>query len=147
VGGEILFGDFMLALSHRAIHNRDLVSLGPGAKATAESPRHTHEMRIIEALIGAVKHAPPTAKAPFADPHWEVRIQDDPIHAIVAALQKILIMLAKLIPHGASAFRLKKQFGRLSRMPAGSQPAGSVAAARRATFSAPSRRKSVEPIH
>ena len=97
-------------------------------------------MRIIEALPEPFSMRT-NRESPLADPHWEVHIQFDPIRAIVAALQKILIMLAELIPHGASAFQLNKQFRRLSRMPARSQPAGSVAAARRATFRRPGAEK------
>jgi hypothetical protein len=62
-------------------------------------------MRIIEVSIGAVQQAPPTAKTSFVDSHREVRIQNDSVHAIVAALQKIFIMLAELIAHGASGFQ------------------------------------------
>ena len=56
-------------------------------------------MRVIEVGVAAVEQTPPIAKTRCADPHREVGVQNDTVHAVVAACQKILIVSAELILH------------------------------------------------
>jgi hypothetical protein len=123
------------------------ISLSATVAVGVSFARPAQEMRMSEVFIRAVQQAPPTAKTSFLDSPGEVGIQNDPIHATVAAFQKILIMLAELIPHGASVFQFAetvRQIIAYAGKTATSWP--DTATARRATFSAPSRRKSVVPI-
>lgn len=50
---QMLFGNVVLSFSGCAIHHGNLVSLGIGAYAAAEATRQTHQVVVVEGLIGA----------------------------------------------------------------------------------------------
>ena len=75
------------------------MSFGPGTKTTAEAARQAYQMSVIEVGVAAVEQTPPTSKTRRADPHREVGDQNDTVHAVVAACQKILLVIAELILH------------------------------------------------
>ena len=69
-----MFGrDVMLALARRAVHEWDLILFGPGSQTAAESPRHAHQMIVVEVAIGTVQ-CPPSAQASARLSHGEVRV-------------------------------------------------------------------------
>jgi hypothetical protein len=78
-----------------------MVGFGPGPESAAEPARHAHQVSVIEALIGALQSAPPTPEATTINALWEVRIQDNAIHAVVAAFQEICVLLAQRVRHAA----------------------------------------------
>ena len=72
---------------------------GIAADATAETARHAHQMRVVQCLIRPGQRPPPQTESARVMPHPEIRIQHDPIHAVVAAGQQILIESAQPIGH------------------------------------------------
>jgi hypothetical protein len=99
MSGEMFGGKVMLAFAGRTVHDRNLVLFRPGSQTAAETPRHAHEMIVVEILIGTVQGAPPEAKAPAKLPVPEVRVQDHTIDAIVTAFEEIVVHGAQLVRH------------------------------------------------
>src|ERR1039457_6935145 len=85
--------DLMLAFSRRTVHYRDMVRLGPGPQTPAEAPRHTHQVVVVQILIGTVERTPPNAKASSRLPHGKIGVAHHPIHAIITTFQKLAIKL------------------------------------------------------
>src|ERR1017187_4614417 len=101
--------DLMLAFSRRTVHYRDMVRLGPGPQTPAEAPRHTHQVVVVQILIGTVERTPPNAKASSRLPHGKIGVAHHPIHAIITTFQKLAIKGAQLVRHGA-ALRIANRF-------------------------------------
>ena len=57
--GEIVLGEVMLALPAAAVDNRDVVRLGEATHPTTEPTSQTHEVRVVELLLGATHQRPP----------------------------------------------------------------------------------------
>src|SRR6266540_5069831 len=88
VGGKIVFGQVVLALSASAVDNWNSVSLGEAAHSTTEATGHAHEMSVVQLLVGAAHQPPPPlpkATGRVADP--VVRIQDNPVDAVVGPVE------------------------------------------------------------
>jgi hypothetical protein len=57
-----MFGSkIMLTFAGRTIYNRDLILFRPSSQTTAETPRHTHQMIVVQMVVGTVQCAPPYA--------------------------------------------------------------------------------------
>jgi hypothetical protein len=56
-------------------------------------------MSVVQGVIGPSQGLPPDVKASWRMSHTEISIQNDPIYAIVAASEKIVIEVAKSIRH------------------------------------------------
>src|SRR5260370_31306058 len=91
--------DVMLALPGRTVHYGDLILLGPGSQTAAESPRHAHQMIVVQVVIGTVQRTPPRAQASARLPHREVCVQDHTIDAIITAVEKIAVYGAQFFRH------------------------------------------------
>jgi hypothetical protein len=101
--GEVLLGDQVLALAGLAVDDRDPPRLGPGSHPAREAACHTHEVGVVEILVAvAVPPSPPDSEAAWRVPDREVGIEHDPIHAVVAPLEQILIPVAEVITHAAT---------------------------------------------
>src|SRR5882762_5803710 len=100
--GEMFGRDIMLALPGRTVHHGDLILLGPGSQTAAESPRHAHQMIVVQVVIGTVQRTPPGAQASPGLSHREICVQDHTIDAIITAVEKIAVEGAQLVWH---AFR------------------------------------------
>src|ERR1022692_3113951 len=81
----------------RAFDDRNLVLLGPPIHAPTEAPRQTHQMGIIQVVIGAIQEPPPNAKSTRRTAQRKVSIQHDAIDAVVRAIQKLAIVLAERV--------------------------------------------------
>src|ERR1700736_3256121 len=77
--------------------------LGVAANAAVETAGHPHQVGIFEGFVRSGQRPPPHPKPTGTMPHAEVGVQNDPIHAIVAAVQQILIESAKSIAHARYA--------------------------------------------
>jgi len=102
--GEILLGDQGLALPRGAVDDRDVAGLGKGTHAPAEAPRHPHQMGVIQLRIRAAHQlSPPVTKTARRVAHDVVGVEDDPVHAVVAALETVGIVARQLIGHGPTS--------------------------------------------
>ena len=97
--GQIFLGDVVLTFPHGAVDDRNIVRFRITAKAATEATRHPHQMSVVQGVIGPSQGLPPYMKAPGRMSHTEVSIQNDPIDAIVAAGEKILIEVAESVCH------------------------------------------------
>src|SRR5437899_2031255 len=77
----------------------EVIVLDPGAQATAETPRHAHQVVVIQVLIGTAELTPPHAEAASRLAHGEVGVQDHPIDAIIPTVQKLTVKSAQLVGH------------------------------------------------
>src|SRR5215813_8358068 len=75
-------------------------AFGIAANATAEPAGHPHEVGVFECLIRSGQRPPPHTEPTRIMSHAEVCVKNDPIHAVVAAAQQILIESAQPIRHG-----------------------------------------------
>ena len=104
--GQVLSGDEVLALADLGVDDRDAVGLGPTPDPAGEPSGHAHEMGVVQVSIAVVVPAPPPdPEPPGAEPQGEVGIEDDSVHAVVAAGQKIAIAFAELVTHGVTVRR------------------------------------------
>ncbi|MDQ6675115.1 MAG: hypothetical protein M3069_31000 [Chloroflexota bacterium] len=88
--GEIVLGDVMLAVPAAAVDDWDVVRLGEPTHAAAKAPSQTHEVRVVELLLGAThQRPPPQPKAASRVAHGVVAVQDDPINAVVGPIQQV----------------------------------------------------------
>ena len=87
---EIVLGDVMLAVPAAAVDDRDVVRLGEPTYAAAKAPSQTHEVRVVELLLGVThQRPPPQPKAASRLAHRVVAVQDDPINAVVRPIQQV----------------------------------------------------------
>ena len=103
--GQIFLCEVVFPFPRAAVDDRNSMRLGVGAKAPTEATRHPHQMRVVQRVVGSGQGPPPDMKASGRMAHTEVGIQNDPIHTIVAAGEKILIMVAESIRHGEEDYR------------------------------------------
>src|SRR5438552_15112773 len=89
----------MFAFAGATVDDGHVVGFGPGAQATAETPRHAHQVVVIQVLIGTAELTPPHAEAASRLAHGEVGVQDHPIDAIIPTVQKLTVKSAQLVGH------------------------------------------------
>jgi hypothetical protein len=92
---EVVLGDLVLALAAPAVDDRDPVRGGRGPDPAGEPPGHPHQVRVVELLIVAVQPPPPGPEPARVMPQRKVGVEHDPVHAVVAARQKIAIPLTE----------------------------------------------------
>ena len=109
--GQIFLGDVVLTFPHGAVDDRNIVRFRIAAKAATEATRHPHQMSVVQGVIGPSQGLPPYMKAPGRMSHTEVSIQNDPIDAIVAAGEKILIEVAESVCHRSEDYRHSQRRG------------------------------------
>src|SRR5271157_2647800 len=89
----------MLALPRRAIDDRNAVRLGVASRAPAEPAGQTHQMGVIQGFVRSRQRSPPHAETARTMPRPEIAIQNDAIHAIVAAVKQLSIEFAQSVCH------------------------------------------------
>ena len=109
--GQMLLGNFVFPFSPFAVDYGNLMSLGMSSNTTTDTPRHAHQMGIVQTLVGTLQPSPPRTETTRRLSQPKVSIEYKPIHAIVSAIQKISIVFAKLIQHIQRSPRLSRQYG------------------------------------
>jgi hypothetical protein len=88
----------MLSLTGLAIDHRNAVRLRRRTHPAGEPAGEPHQVRVIQPLITiAVLTPPPRPEATRRMPQREIRVEDDPVHAVIAARQQIAAPLAEVI--------------------------------------------------
>lgn len=103
--GQIFFCEVVFPFPHGAVDDRNIVRFRMAANAATEATRHPHQMNVVQGLVGASQGLPPDMKSPGRMSPSEISIQNDPIDAIVAAGEKILIEVAQSIRHRSEDYR------------------------------------------
>src|SRR6516162_7694150 len=85
VFGQIFFGQVVLALACGTVDHRNTVRFGATANATTEAAGHPHQVGVLQRVVGPGQRPPPYTESAGIMPHPEIGVQDDAIHAIVAA--------------------------------------------------------------
>src|SRR6266508_3040883 len=92
------FGDFMFAFFTAAVDDRYFMSFSIAADPTAEPSSHSHQVRVVQFLFRSVVQPPPPGpKAARRVAQSKVSVQNDTVHAFVAANQKIGVVVAEFI--------------------------------------------------
>ena len=100
VGGEELFSNVVLTLTSAAVNDRDVPGFSEAAHPTTEATGHTHQMGVVQLLVGAIHQAPPPGPKPAGRvAQAVVGVQDDAIDTVVRTLQQISIPLGQLVGH------------------------------------------------
>src|SRR4051795_2885110 len=91
----------MLSLFCVALNDGNAVRFCVTVHTAAEPPGHAHQVVVVQFVIGTVmESAPPRAEPTSRIAQRAVSIQNDAIHAVVAAVQQIRILCAQLVaPH------------------------------------------------
>ena len=87
----------MLALPRHAVDDRNVVRFGIASNAPAEPAGQPHQMGIVQGFVRSGERPPPHAETTRTKPHTEVGVQNNAVHAIVAATQQFLVELAQTI--------------------------------------------------
>jgi hypothetical protein len=124
--GQIFLGKVVFSLPTGAVQDRNSVGFGLAAKATTETTGHAHQMGVVQGVIGPGQGWPPDLESTRRMPHWEVSMEHDPIYAIVAAREKILVKVSGCIRHSGTlaAFHSPVQAHLASCLPASAAPKG-----------------------
>src|SRR5437870_4545208 len=94
----MLFGDFMFAFFTAAVDDRYFMSFSIATDPTAESSSHSHQVRVVQFFFrSVVQPPPPRPKAARRVAQSKVGVQNDTVHAVVAAIQKIGVVVAEFI--------------------------------------------------
>jgi hypothetical protein len=97
VGREVLLGDLVLAFTALAVDYRDPVGGGRGPDPAGEPPGHPHRMCVVQLLVVTVQPPPPGPEPARVVPQRVVGVEHDPVHAVIAAEQKVTVSLAEPI--------------------------------------------------
>ena len=100
--GEIILGNVVFSFPTGAVNDRNTVGFGIAAKTTTETTGQAHQMGVVQGVIGPGQGSPPDMESARRMPHTEVRTQNDPIYAIVAAGEKILVKVTESICHSGT---------------------------------------------
>jgi putative transposase len=100
--GQIFLGQIVLALPCGTVDHRNAVGRGVAADAPAEAAGHPHQVGILQRLVGPGQRPPPHAEPAGIMSHPEIGVQDNSIHAVVAAAQQVLVESAQPIRHPGS---------------------------------------------
>jgi hypothetical protein len=68
-----------------------MVGFGPGMKTAAETAGHTHQVVVVQILIGSIQLPPPHAKTSSCLPQGEIGVADHPIDAVISTLQELAV--------------------------------------------------------
>ena len=89
----------MLALSCHTVNDRDAMRFRIAAHAPTEPARQPHQMGVIKGFVRTSERPPPDAETTGTVRHPKIGIQNNAIHAIVAAAQQISIELTQSVHH------------------------------------------------
>ena len=103
IRGKISLCNLLLAFASRALDQRDFSTFTMCAKPPCEASRETHQMRVFQFLLVAHESIPPSAETAAGLCHVEIGVQNNSIHAIVSAVEKIVIVFAELVWHHESS--------------------------------------------
>ena len=97
---QVLIGDPVLALPGLAVDHRDAVRGRPGPHPAGEPARQPHQVRVIQLRVRIAVPAPPPGPEPArAMAQRVVRVQHDPVHAVVRAGQQVPVPSGEVIGH------------------------------------------------
>ncbi len=92
--GQIIVGNLMLALPCHTIDDRNVVRFGVASHTSTEPAGQPHQVGVVQSLVRSSERPPPHAETTRAMPHPEVSVQNDAVHAIVAAAQQFVVQFA-----------------------------------------------------
>ena len=100
VAGQVLLRDPVLALPGLAVDHRDAVRGRPGPHPPGEPARQPHQVRVIQLRVRVAVPAPPPHPEPArVMPQRVVRVQHDPVHAVIGTGQQVPVPLSEVIGH------------------------------------------------
>ena len=100
VAGQVLIRDPVLALPGLALDHRDAVRGRPGPHPPGEPARQPHQVRVIQLRIRiAVPPPPPGPEPARAMAQRVIRVQHDPVHAVIRAGQQVPVPSGEVIGH------------------------------------------------
>ena len=88
-------------VSGNGVDDGDAVLEGPRPQPPAEPPRQSHQVIVIEVVVGSEQLAPPRAKPAGRRGQPEIPIADDSVDAVVNPVEQFRVALFKSIVHGA----------------------------------------------
>src|SRR5450755_2555585 len=98
---QMRIGHVMLALPCDAVDDWNVVRSGIAAHSPAEPAGQPHQMGIVQGFVRSRERPPPHTEATGTISHAEIGVQNDAIHAIIAAAQQLLIEHAQSVCHGS----------------------------------------------
>src|SRR6185437_6634767 len=98
----VLLSNLVFLFSVPTASDRYVVSESPGTQTTPEPPGHSHQMSIVEVVVGSIQLPPPDSKSRRTLCESKIGIQHDPIHAIIGAVHEIRVHPAQSIWHTRS---------------------------------------------
>ena len=100
MAGQVLLRDPVLALPGLAVDHRDAVRGRPGPHPAGEPARQPHQVRVLQLRIRITVPAPPPGPEPArAMAQRVIRVQHDPVHAVIAARQQVPVPFGEVISH------------------------------------------------
>ena len=114
VGGQVLFRNLMFAFPGRATHHGEVTLLRAGVQPPAEPTRHAFQMGVVQMVFRAKEPTPPNSKASGIVTGGKVGIHDNAIHAVVTAVQKILVSVSQRVHHGGHSSKWLKILRRVA---------------------------------
>ena len=87
----MLLGEVVLAFSRGAVDDGNLFLLRPAARTTTEPGGHANQVSIVERVVASRQVTPPQAEVAGAAREPKIRVEDDPINAIVLADQQVSV--------------------------------------------------------
>ena len=103
---QVLLGKLMLALSGLAVDHRNPVRVRERTDATAEASRQPHQVGGVQVRIRATHQpTPPGPEAAGRRAQRVVGVEDQPIHAIVGAIEQVAVRGAEFVAHASSVRR------------------------------------------
>ena len=116
VFGEVFLGDLVLALPALAVDDRDPVCSGPGPHPAGEPARQPHQVRVIQLRIRiAVPPPPPGPEPARVMAQRVIRVQHDPVHAVIRAGQQVPVPFGEVIGHALTVEATRTSFQYISR--------------------------------
>jgi hypothetical protein len=98
-GRQMSLSDFMFPLPLFAMNDGNTMLLCIGVDTSAEPPCHTHQVSVVQILVGAFQTSPPHTETPWRTAKSEVTVKHNPVSTVVGAIQIIRVVLAELIRH------------------------------------------------
>jgi hypothetical protein len=119
IGRQTLFGNLMLTFSRGAVDDGNILLLRPAAHTTTEPASHANQMGIVERVVAAFEAAPPQAEPSGTAGEWKIRVQNDPVHAIVLTDQQVRVSKAQRVGsnQGKSPKRIRDSLSTAPRGP------------------------------
>jgi len=100
VGREVVLGDLVFALAALALDHRDSLRPGEPPHPAREPAGHPHQVGVVELFVAALVQPPPPRPEPARRVTQRVvGVEHDPVHAVVAAEQKIPVALTESVDH------------------------------------------------